>query len=357
MPEVQERLKAKTLILTHGDSDGICSGAIAKNAYPNAYVYFTSPVSLLEKLDLIEEVETLIICDIAIDERYCSELFSTLSKFADECNLYYIDHHPLPENCGEKKAWLYHDTEACSSELTYRTFESRLDRDIRRVAIYGAIGDFWDNSPYVKKWEKDWDKRNLYFQAGTLIQAILYKGKDYEFKRRLLEPLSKDIIPSSIPGLLELARDGAINEERLRLFVKENVKTLKNSAYVVNTNNSLSKAAIYAASYGQKDVGIAAEYRDRKNAYDLSIRSRGNVDVNKILRLLTPKFGGSGGGHPLASGARIPEASLNAFLKAFDIKLGEASDRENTEGNSRGNTGGNSEGNKGKNRGGKNESK
>ena len=75
MKESQNQLKAKTLILTHGDSDGICSGAIAKTAYPDAYVYFTSPVSLLEKLNLIEDVETLIICDIAIDERYCSETY------------------------------------------------------------------------------------------------------------------------------------------------------------------------------------------------------------------------------------------------------------------------------------------
>ena len=66
----------------HGDSDGICSGAIAKSAYPEAYVYFTSPVSLLDKLDLIEDVENLIICDIAIEERHCSELYSALNKFA-----------------------------------------------------------------------------------------------------------------------------------------------------------------------------------------------------------------------------------------------------------------------------------
>ncbi|MFY9340365.1 MAG: hypothetical protein WAQ47_13450 [Methanosarcina flavescens] len=82
MRELQNWLKAKTLVLTHGDSDGICSGAIAKTAYPEAYVYFTSPVSLLNKLRLIEGVKNLIICDIAIDERNCSELQTILSKFA-----------------------------------------------------------------------------------------------------------------------------------------------------------------------------------------------------------------------------------------------------------------------------------
>ena len=197
---------------------------------------------------------------------------------------------------------------------------------MRRVAIYGAIGDFCDNTPCVKSWVRDWDKRSLYFQAGALIQAILQKGKEYEFKRTLLEPLSKDVIPSNIPDLLELAREAAINEEKIRLFVKENVEILKNSAYIVNTNNSISKAAIYAASYGQRDVGIAAEYRERKGVYDLSIRSRGKVDINRILRSVAPKFGGSGGGHPVAAGARIPEDSLEVFLRAFDARLGEANE-------------------------------
>ncbi|AKB43627.1 DHHA1 domain-containing protein [Methanosarcina vacuolata] len=323
MKELENRIKAKTLVLTHGDSDGICSGAIAKTAYPDAYVYFTNPSNLLEKLRLIQDVKTLIICDIAIDERNCSELHTALREFAETSDLYYIDHHPLPKSC-EKESWFYHDIEACSSELTYRVFEDRLDRDMRRVAIYGAIGDFCDNTPCLKNWVKDWDKRNLYFQAGTLTQAILYKGRDYEFKRKLLEPLSKDIIPSNIPELLKLAREAAINEEKLRLFVKYNVEVLRNSAYIVNTNNSISKAAIYAASYGRREVGIAAEYRERKVAYDLSIRSRGEVDVNNILRSVAPRFGGSGGGHPLAAGAQIPEDSLNAFLRAFDKELGEA---------------------------------
>ena len=30
----------------------------------------------------------------------------------------------------------------CSSELTYRVFEELLSQEMRRVAIYGAIGDF-----------------------------------------------------------------------------------------------------------------------------------------------------------------------------------------------------------------------
>ncbi|MCQ1536735.1 DHH family phosphoesterase [Methanosarcina sp. KYL-1] len=323
MNDLQTHLISKTLVLTHGDSDGICSGAIAKSAFPDAYVYFTSPVNLLDNLNDLKSVETLIICDIAINEKHCPEIYSRLRELSEECNLYYIDHHPLPENCTYED-WYYHDPSACSSELTYRLFEDLLSQDMRRIAIYGAIGDFCDNTPHIRDWVRDWDKRSLYFQAGTLIQAVLHKGKDYDFKRTLLEPLSRDRIPSRIPDLLGLARDAALNEEKIRLFVKEHVEVLKNCAYIVNTNNSISKAAIYAASYGQREVGVAAEHRDKKGIYDLSIRSRGKVDVNRILRTLAPQFGGSGGGHPLAAGARIPDDSFEAFLRAFDARLGDA---------------------------------
>jgi single-stranded-DNA-specific exonuclease len=41
------------------------------------------------------------------------------------------------------------------------------------------------------------------------------------------------------------------------------------------------KTTIYAASYSQREVGIAAEYREIKGAYDLSIRSLGEVDINR----------------------------------------------------------------------------
>jgi single-stranded-DNA-specific exonuclease len=93
--------------------------------------------------------------------------------------------------------------------------------------------------------------------------------------------------------------------------------------------NAVHVGSRFILSYGQRDVGIAAEYRERKDAYDLSIRSRGKIDINRLLRSVAPEFGGRGGGHPLAAGARIPEKSLEAFLRAFDAKLGEVNEVKN----------------------------
>jgi RecJ-like exonuclease len=311
----------ETIIFTHGDSDGICSGSIAKSAYPDADVFFTNPVSLSRRLDMATEYQNIIICDIAVDEHTCGELCHKLAGLSAKKNLVYIDHHPLPEICLDA-SWFHHSLQTCAAELTYKVFESKLSRDIRRVAIYGAIGDFCDNTPDVKRWTKDWDKRSLFYQAGTLIQAIQYAGRNYDFKRSLLVPLSRDEIPSEIHKVAGYARDASRIEEELKFRVKENVQSLHNLAYILDPDGFLGKSAIYAASYGRRNVGIAAEHRGRKGVYDLSLRSRNGADINRILRKVAPMYGGSGGGHPVAAGARIPEESFEPFIEELDRRIG-----------------------------------
>ncbi len=310
-----------SIILTHGDSDGICSGAIVKSALPDSTVFFTSPVSLLGDLNSFKgEHDNIVICDIAIDERTYSQLKMKLDYLADESNLVYIDHHPLN---GKKYTsdWFYHDT--CStSEMAYRIFAKKLSRDMRRVAIYGAIGEF-SETDVILKWEHDWDKRTLYFFAGTLIQGIIEAGRNYDYKRNILEALSEDIPPPEIEGLLDSAIIASRKEEHIRSLVRQKVVKLHNLAYVIDVNGYMSKAAIYAASYGNSQVGVSCEYRPHKHVYDLSIRPRGcDADLNSLLRRVAVSHGGTGGGHPFAGGARIPKKNLEAFLYDLDDALG-----------------------------------
>jgi RecJ-like exonuclease len=63
---------------------------------------------------------------------------------------------------------------------------------------------------------------------------------------------------------------------------------------------------------------MSAEYRDHRDAYDFSMRARGDFNLNLILSATLPKYGGSGGGHPLAAGGRVPAKNLKLFLKDFD---------------------------------------
>lgn len=326
MRPFQQDHKIGTIIFTHGDSDGICSGSIAKSAYPDSQVYFTSPVSLLQKLELAKGYKRVVVCDIAIDERTSPELFPKLKEVAQESELIYIDHHPVPEN-GWNEPWLHNDPCACSSELTYRVLAHRLNRDMRRVAIYGSIGDYADNSNTIQEWLEDWDKRAVFFQAGALVQAVIYAGREFDFKRVLVEHLSKDHLPSDIPEVLEFARHCSELEEQLRLRIKKQVKSLQNLAYVIDPKGYKSKSAIYAAAYGQRKIGGSAEYRQTKHSYDMSFRSRSLVNLNLILRDIAPRYGGTGGGLPEAAGARIPVANFKAFLNELDTRIGEEEHR------------------------------
>jgi len=309
-----------SIILTHGDCDGICSGAIVKSAFPDSTVFFTSPVSLLSELNSMDQkYDNIVVCDIAIDEKTYFSLKKKLNELAEISRVVFIDHHPLPEN-GYDAKWFHHDT--CSaSEQAYRIFEKKLNCDMRRVAIYGAMGDF-SETKIVKKWARDWDERTLYFYAGTLIQGITFAGRDYDYKRRIVEALSEDIPPPEIEGLLESAVTASRKEEEIKILVHQKVVKLRNLAYVIDISGYMSKAAIYAASYGNAHVGVSCEYRPHKHVYDLSIRLRnGGFDLNAILRRVAPSHGGTGGGHPFAGGARIPGEHLEAFLYDLDDAL------------------------------------
>lgn len=310
-----------SIILTHGDCDGICSAAIVKRAIDDAGVFFTSPVSLLNDLNSLKEAyEEIVICDIAIDERSSSELRSKLNELTEVSKVTYIDHHPLPE-INFRSKWFFHD-KCSSAELAYRVFEDRLNRDIRRVAIYGAIGEFNETS-LIRKWEHDWDRRTLYFFAGTLVQGITEAGRNYDYKREIMDALSEDTPPPEIKGLLDSAIIASKKEEHIISLVRQKVVRMKNLAYVIDINGYMSKAAIYAASYGEACVGVSCEYRSHKHVYDLSIRPREcEADLNKILRAIAIDHDGTGGGHPSAGGARIPKKHLEAFLCDLDDALG-----------------------------------
>ncbi len=310
-----------SIIFTHGDCDGICAGAIVKSALPGSTVFFTSPVGLLGELNsLPEDHENIVICDIAVDEKSYGNLKERLNELSEVSRVTFMDHHPLP-TIGFKAPWFYHDS-CSSSEQAYRIFEKKLDRDMRSVAIYGAMGDFSETG-VIKKWARDWDKRTLYFYAGVLIQGITYAGRDYDYKRRIVDALSEDIPPPRIEGLLDAAVIASGKEEELKIRVREEVVKLKNIAYVIDMNGYLSKAAIYAGAYGDAQVGIACEHRSHKHVYDLSLRLRkGDADLNSLLRRLAPEHGGTGGGHPFAGGARIPEKELKPFLNDLDYALG-----------------------------------
>jgi RecJ-like exonuclease len=310
------------LILTHADTDGLCSGALALSIYPDAEVIFTNPVEIAEDIRNARKHDRVIACDVAIDISVAPVLKRTIDRIAAEKDVVYIDHHPLPR--GFSASWLIHRLDACGSLLTFNHFRDALDPDMSRVAMYGAIGDFRDTTPLAMEMAERWDKRSLYYEAGTLSQGIEIDHKNLGYKRALVRQLAVNKLPSQMEGLTEKAVLASRLEETLRQRVERTVRQMTHLAYVVDPDGFISKAAIYARIYGSRPVGICAEYHDNKQVYDLSARAEAGVDLNILLNLAATRFGGHGGGHAAAGGGRIPAKSLDEFLAYLDILLGDA---------------------------------
>ena len=90
-----------------------------------------------------------------------------------------------------------------------------------RVAMYGAIGDYEDMTPGVRELIENWDKRSLYYQAGTLSQGIEIGRRDYDFKRGLVRQLAQNILPSEIGVLAKNALIAARHEDEMRQRIQK----------------------------------------------------------------------------------------------------------------------------------------
>jgi len=186
-------------IIAHGDCDGICSGAIALYANRNANVLFSNPIGLKEALEHIPRNEDIIICDIALNNVTFEPLMDLLGSFSS--NITYIDHHSLPQHPTDgipSGALMVSDIGKSASELTYYFYKDAMPIEMSRISIYGAIGDYADNTNGIKSLLNYWDKRSLYFQTGLLIQALEFIGRDQKRKMTILKKLAMNILPSEI---------------------------------------------------------------------------------------------------------------------------------------------------------------
>ncbi len=314
----------RTVILTHGDTDGVCSGAMALKAFPGAILHFSKPVGLLEDLSIANEGDRVIICDIAINEIHCEELVGRLERLSEEGEVFYIDHHPPPRRISRIPGKVsYSDPDACASEMTYYTFRDLIPEDMDLVAIFGAVGDYADRTPGIRRLMDRWDERLAYMESGILSQAVIMLGRNYDAKRRVIRELVEMHIPSTVDWMLELALKQCRVDLELREEVKRKLIVLENLAYVVNPHGPLGKAASFAAAFGHRKVGVAVEIIKRRGKMlaDMSIRALEDLDLNDLVRELTPKLGGEGGGHSRAAGARLPEETFKEFLRYLDSSL------------------------------------
>lgn len=312
----------KAMVLTHADCDGMCAGAIALARFPGAGVFFTKPVSVCDDLRNVE-AERIVICDIAVNKADQEKFAAVLE--GKRANIMYFDHHPLPREFKAKLSKMLdvcvHDERSSASELVYRHFEKELPKDKEMIwpALYGAIGDYSEDTDFVRKNITSWDKRSINFEVCVI--SLGTKNEEfstYDAKRNVVRTLADGRSPSEIEGLVDSAKDAVKREFQLYKVVKKKAKTLGKIGYLTDTPSFgfRGPAALFAATATGKPVGICVYKRERY--LDITIRAREPVPLNKLAEQASGAVGGSGGGHENAAGAKIPFGTLDTFLKKMN---------------------------------------
>ena len=317
-------------ILVHDDGDGVVTGALAYAGLDgDKKIYFTHPVGLLEDLEVVEEGSNVFIGDVALTKAHYKQVLEKLREVSEwGGQVIYIDHHPLPVGFNAKSfpGVLVYDYKTSSSELTRKFFGDKLSLEYDRLALIGAVCDYLEETIWVKERMLEWDKRMIYFEAGILATGLEGSRGLHDFKRTIVKHLASGGLPSDLTGLVIRALMEAVQEEELRRRVYEKATPLDKIAYVIEPGGSLGRSAIYAMTSRGKIVGVAV---DRKKDYAvISVRCRSSsIDLNKILSSIAEKYGGVGGGHVSAAGARIPWSNLMKFLLELDQRIAKELER------------------------------
>jgi len=318
-----EGLAAK--ILAHGDTDGICSAALAKARFPEAEVWFTRPIALLRDLNEVELGTAVFILDIAVSESHKEEIFKRMRELAQRDEVLYIDHHPLPPDTLKKDipaTQFAHEIGVSASEITFRLFKSDINSDLDRVALWGAIADYCEETEFVRDGLSKYDRRTIYMEAGLLSQALGEAGGNYHYKRDVVLKLAQGNPPTEIQEIVDRALKATKREWEVWRYVKEHVTREGNIAIIYDLpSGSLGKAALYALGVTGVDVGICTRKDDDEVDVSMRRRAGAKVDLNEMLRHITARLGGSGGGHEGAAGATIPANLFDTFLETLKKEI------------------------------------
>ncbi|MEA2071763.1 MAG: DHHA1 domain-containing protein [Asgard group archaeon] len=321
---------SRTMILCHGDCDGMISGALALAANPGAKIWLTNPVNLDKALSGINnKLKRIIITDIALNEGSIKDTFKEMKRLKKQgTEIIYIDHHPLPPKIKKKDipaTMVIHEMKGAASELTYLHFADELSWKYKILAAIGAVGDYEMDSLFAQEVMRDYDARSITFQAALLVQSLSeFPSSEYlQFKKSIIERLALGVLPSELNSIVEYALRGSQIETSVREYVHKNARKKKNLGYILDIPTGggfVGKGALFAASSTNKPVGVCGN--SKGDIISISIRRRDNsIDLNKITRNAVDDIGKSGGGHPSAAGATVKQDDWEKFLDLLDYEL------------------------------------
>ena len=285
-------------------------------------IYLANYDNLENALDKVRPpVDTLYICDLNIRD----SLEPELRRIGEFATINIIDHHQmspgLMEKLQEMGVNIRLDTDDCAGVLVYDTFKDELGFEARRIAAYAAISDMFENGPLADPILSKMDRKFTQHEAQLLTHA-LSSDQTIEFKRMVMNELSKYSYPHRIEGVVEKAIQCLEEMTRIKEIIPESAEVIGRVAIMEatgdNSTGSISNLLIDTLGV---DVGISFKANDEY--YNLSLRGEKELkehlgDISKELGL---KYDGFGGGHQRASGIKVPKENLKPLLNELVSRI------------------------------------
>jgi RecJ-like exonuclease len=294
----------KTLIISHGDCDGICSAAIALMKYSDADVAFAQPFTIVEDienaLNKFGKPDLMILLDIAYSEKLGMKLVAM-----KDVEVIYIDHHPSSLEMEElPNVHSLVNTEMSGSQLTAMYFGV-----LTKLAEIGAIGD---KVLMVSKMEP------LLNEAELIRKSLGYNVMDDDFRVYLCRGLVKGVMPSKIN---EVKNRAVMMEHALQEAVetaKENIIFENDMSIVIKYPKDIYGYAGATASKiaieRKKMVFLMFKVSSHTDMWMITARAYRNsdVDLNRIMKKL------NGGGHKFAAAGRVPVGKEEVLMNMLE---------------------------------------
>lgn len=317
--------ESKAVCISHGkDVDGLASAALVKRV-TNAAVILADYGDFIERLSELEGVEELYICDLGLNNKTEGPFLDEIQRLGGG-NVSYIDHHPL--NPVVKRAFrrfgvnLTHSLKQCTSMLVMEKFAERLPREAGLLGAYGAITDYMDDHPTARKIIDGFDRQFVTLESTVLSHAVSGAKANTDFLHQIVDGLAKLRYPHQIGNVYSTAIEQAERIANLISEIKKKGVRRRGLAYTETDEMSTGNVANLLIGAFETSTGIAYKLKEGE-FYEASLRGIPvpGVHLGEIVSRVAQRVGGSGGGHPQASGARFPKKRLGDFLRLVEKEL------------------------------------
>ncbi|NWG36772.1 MAG: single-stranded DNA exonuclease RecJ [Nitrososphaera sp.] len=312
------------------DVDGIVSAALVKAAFNATTIILSDYPSLIPRLERLAErkIGKLFVCDLGLSKRNEEKFAEILGRIAKDADVTYIDHHDISPAIKKalKKSGvkLVHTIKECTSVQVYSKYKAKLPAHAAFLAAMGALTDYMEAKPKAKLLVPRYDRQFLMLEATATSYMISASQKDDEFLFRIVDTLSRMKYPHDVKEGFERAEKYARKVANAVDTIQGSIVTLQNLAHAPSTVDLSSSMVVnFVLGSSGKPAAMVYKLKEDIGSYVVSIRGskKCKVHLGRLVNEITTELGGSGGGHDKASGAVVPKARLDEFIKILDSKI------------------------------------